>query len=197
MEQEYTVIDWDNKDDIQRILTVLECDAGEALNNALQFKYVLELFDENLDFVNKAPCFWSEVIDSFRYSMLMRAARLFDESKDAIGIKKALNIVEQSKYREAAKEILRRVRNEYDGYQNLIEDIRNMRDKIYAHNDKTLYKDWNFDRDATLDDPLWGRMVELLKWAKDSILSLRSTYGDNFPLYFETKNDVNNLLLFL
>lgn len=194
MEQEYTVIDWGNKDDIQRILTVLECDAGEALNNALQFKYVLELFDENLDFVNKAPCFWSEVIDSFRYSMLMRAARLFDESRDAIGIKKALNIVEQSKHREAAKEILRRVRNEYDGYQNLIEDIRNMRDKIYAHNDKALYKDWNVDRDTTLDDPLWGRMVELLRWVKDSILSLRSTYGDNFPLYFETKNDVKNLL---
>ena len=194
MEQEYTVIDWDNKDDIQRILTVLECDAGEALNNALQFKYVLELFDENLDFVNKAPCFWSGVIDSLRYSMLMRAARLFDESRDAIGIKKALNIVEQSKYREAAKEVLCRVRKEYDGYQDVIEDIRNMRDKIYAHNDKALYKDWDSDRDATIDDPLWGKMIELFRWAKDSILLLTSTYGDNFPLYFETKNDVKNLL---
>ena len=196
MEQEYTVIDWDNKDYIQRILTVLECDAGEALNNALQFKYVLELFDENLDFVNKAPCFWSGVIDSLRYSMLMRAARLFDESRDAIGIKKALNIVEQSKYREAAKEVLCRVRNEYDGYKNMIEDIRNMRDKIYAHNDKALYRDWDSDRDATIDDPLWEKMIELFRWAKDSILSLRGTYGDNFPLYFETKNDVKNLLLF-
>ena len=196
MEQEYTVIDWDDKDDIQRILTVLECDAGEALNNALQFKYVLELFDENLDFVNKAPCFWSGVIDSLRYSMLMRAARLFDESRDAIGIKKALNIVEQSKYREAAKEVLCRVRNEYDGYKNMIEDIRNMRDKIYAHNDKALYRDWDSDRDATIDDPLWEKMIELFRWAKDSILSLRGTYGDNFPLYFETKNDVKNLLLF-
>ncbi len=194
MKQEYTVIDWDNKDDIQRILTVLECDAGEALNNALQFKYVLELFDENLDFVNKAPCFWSGVIDSLRYSMLMRAARLFDESRDAIGIKKALNIVEQSKYREAAKEVLCRVRKEYDGYQDVIEDIRNMRDKIYAHNDKALYKDWDSDRDATIDDPLWGKMIELFRWAKDSILLLTSTYGDNFPLYFETKNDVKNLL---
>ena len=194
MEQEYTVIDWDNKDDIQRLLTVLECDAGEALNNALQFKYVLELFDENLDFVNKAPCFWSGVIDSLRYSMLMRAARLFDESRDAIGIKKALNIVEQSKYREAAKEVLCRVRNEYDGYQNMIEDIRNMRDKIYAHNDKALYRDWDSDRDATIDDPLWEKMIELFRWAKDSILSLTSTYGDNFPLYFEAKNDVKNLL---
>ena len=196
MEQEYKVIDWDNKDDIQKLLTVLECDAASALNDALQFEYVLEFFDKHLDFINKAPCFWIGVITSLRYSMLMQAARLFDESKDAIGIKKILNIVEQSKYRDAAKEVLCRVRKEYDGYQNLIEDIRNMRDKIYAHNDKTFYKDWHFDRDATLDDPLWGRMVELLRWAKDSILSLRSTYGDNFPLYIETKNDVKNLLTY-
>lgn len=194
MEQKYTVIDWDDKDDIQKLLTILECDAASALNDALQFKYVLELFDEHLDFINKAPCFWMGVITSLRYSMLMQAARLFDESKDAIGIRKILNIVEQSKYRDTAKDVLCRVRNEYDGYQNLIEDIRNMRDKIYAHNDKSLYKDWNFDRDATLDDPLWGRLIELLRWAKDLILSLRSTYGDNFPLYFETKNDVKNLL---
>ena len=53
MEQEYTVIDWDDKDDIQKLLTILEYDAGEALNNALQFKYVLELFDEHLDFITQ------------------------------------------------------------------------------------------------------------------------------------------------
>jgi len=194
MEQEYKVIDWDSKDDIQKLLTVLECDAASALTVALQFKYVLELFDNHFDFIKKSPCFWAAVITSLRYSMLMQAARLFDESKDAIGIKKLLNIVEQSKYRDAAKEVICRVRKEYDGYQNLIEEIRNFRDKIYAHNDKTLYKNWNFDRDAILDNPLWGRMVELLRWAMDSILSLRNTYGDNFPFYIETKNDVKNLL---
>lgn len=194
MEQKCTGIDWKDKDDIQKLLTILECDAASALNDALQFKYVLELFDEHLDFINKAPCFWSGVVTALRYSTLMQAARLFDESRDAIGIKKILNIVEQSKYKDTAKEVLCRVRKEYDAYYNLIEDIRSMRDKIYAHNDKTLYKDWNFDRDAILDDPLWGRIVELLRWAKDSILSLRSSYGDDFSLYFETKNDVKNLL---
>lgn len=194
MEQSYTAIAWDDQDDIQKILTVLECDAGEALNDALQFKYVLELFDTNLEFINKTPYFWNSVIKSLKYSMLMQTARLFDESKDAIGIKKILDRVEQSKYRDVAKEVLNRVRSEYDGYQNLIQNIRNMRDKIYAHNDKLLYRDWDIDRDATIDDPLWERVVELLRWAKDAILSLRSTYGDNFPLYFEAKNDVKNLL---
>ena len=91
MEQKYTVIDWYDKDDVQKLLTVLECDAALALNDALQFQYVLEFFNEHLDFINKAPCFWMGVITSLRYSMLMQAARLFDESKDAIGIRKILN----------------------------------------------------------------------------------------------------------
>lgn len=56
------------------------------MNDALQFKYVLEFFDEHLDFINKAPCFWTGVITSIKYSMLMQAARLFDESKDATSI---------------------------------------------------------------------------------------------------------------
>lgn len=192
--EECKVIDWKDKDDVQRLLTVLEIDAASALNNALQYKYVLELFDNNLDFINKAPCFWSEVITSLRYSMLMQAARLFDESKDAIGMKKALNILEQSEHRDVAKKALAKIRTEYENYQGLISDVRNMRDKFYAHNDKTQYKDWDYDRDAILDDPLWPNMIELLRWAKNSFLALRSTYGDNFPLWIETKNDVKNLL---
>lgn len=40
MEQKYTVIDWDDKDDIQKLLAVLECDARVALNAALQFNYI-------------------------------------------------------------------------------------------------------------------------------------------------------------
>lgn len=194
MDQEYSIIDWKDKDDIQRILTYLEVDATLALNDALQYKYVLDFFKEHLDFINKAPCFWGGVITSLRYSMLMQTARLFDESKDAIGIKKALNILEQSKHGGGAKKTLTRVRNEYDGYQGLIDDIRGVRDKIYAHNDKTIYRDWDYDREAILDNPLWERMIEILRWAKDSILALRSTYGDSIPVWHETKNDVGNIL---
>ncbi len=192
--EEYKALDWRDKDDIQRILTSLEMDAILALNDALQYKYVLEFFDNNLNFINKAPCFWSGVITALRYSMLMQAARLFDESKDAIGMKKALNILEQSKHRDVAKKELAKVRIEYEGYQDLISDVRSMRDRFYAHNDKTIYKDWDYDRDAILDNPLWARMVELLRWAKNSFLALRSTYGDTLPIGIETKNDVVNLL---
>lgn len=161
-ENEYTVIDWKDKDNIQRIITILEVDAARALNTALEYKYVLEFTSEKLDFTNKSPYFWSEILTSLRYSMLMQAARLFDESKDSIGMKKAFNMLEQSKYRDDIKQTLVRVRNEYESYRDLIDDIRTMRDKIFAHNDKVIYKDWDYDKDAYLDNPIWSRMVELL-----------------------------------
>lgn len=34
--------------------------------------------------------------------------------------------------------------------RNISYDVRNMRDKIYAHNGKTLYRDWNFDKKSIL-----------------------------------------------
>lgn len=194
--KEYTVINWDDKDDIQRILTTLEVDAAAALNDALQYKYILEFSGKNLNFINIAPSFWCTVIASLRYSMLMQTARLFDESKDAIGMKKALNIFEQSKYRKVAEKVLFTIRNEYEERRPLIDKVRDFRDKIYAHNDKSIYRDWTYDKDEILDDPIWTEAIELLRWAKNAILSLRSTYGDSFPLYYETQNDVENILLF-
>lgn len=193
--KEYKTINWDDKDDVQRVLTVLEIDAAAALNDALQYKYILEFFDQNLNFINKAPCFWGAVITSLRYSMLMQAARLFDESKDAIGLKKALNIFEQSKYRKAAEKALFTIRNEYEERRPLIDKIRDFRDRIYAHNDRTTYRDWTYDKYAILDDTIWVETIELLRWAKNAILSLRSTYGDSFPLHYETRNDVGNIVL--
>lgn len=191
---EYTMLDWRDKDDIQRLLITFESDAGDALTTALHYKYLLDFFDNNLSFINKAVGFWCEVITAFRYSMLMQMARLFDESKDAIGMKKVLNILEQSKYLPVIKKELERIKSEYANFHDLILEIRNLRDKIYAHNDRTVYKEWDGSADDPLDSPLWGQAEEILRWAKDSLYVIRGLCGDNVPLYFAPKNDIGNLL---
>lgn len=58
-----------------------------------------------------------------------------------------------------------------------------MRDKIYAHNDKILYRDWDIERDATIDDPLQDKVVELLRWAKASV-ALDVYGGFDVPTYW-------------
>lgn len=187
------VISWEDKDDIQKILTILEWDTVEALNNALEYKFVLEFFNTSIERVNKAPHFWCEVLTSLRYSLLMRTARLVDESKDAVGILKVLNMLEQSKYRELLGERIEKFRAEYNKQKALINEIRDFRDKMYAHNDKKMYKNFENFRDDILDSNLWEEIESLLRWLKSMILELRCAYGDEVPIHYEISNDIYKL----
>lgn len=129
--------------------------------------------------------------------MFMQTARLFDEGREAVGIKKTLNILEQSKYGNMACKTLIQVKREFVGFADVINSVTTMRDKVYAHNDKDLYRNWSYSKDVVsdvLDDPLWEKLEKLLRWAKNSVFALRCTYGDCYPMWHETKNDVSNIL---
>lgn len=75
------VISWDDKDDIQRLLTILQNDVVDALNSVLEYSFVLDFTAEHLPFVNRSPQFWGEVVKSLRFTMIMKTARLFDEAR--------------------------------------------------------------------------------------------------------------------
>ena len=185
-----TIIKWDEKDDIQRIVTYAEVEAAQALNTVLEYKYVFDFFISDEKYINQAPFFWGEVLVSLRYTMLMRAARIFDESKDALGMKKILNMIEQSIHGQQSSEIIKDIWKQYNNNASQINQIRLLRDKLYAHNDKTEYQDWKHDRDIEFDSEVWFHLEELLRWAKESYLKLRTSWGESYPLYFEIKNDV-------
>lgn len=190
------VLSWDKKDDIQRLLTILQDDAMGTLNTVFEYGFVMNFTTEHLAFINKAPTFWAEVMRSLRYTLIMESARLFDESADAIGLNKTLNILEQSIYGSRMKNELKKIREQYDNYHKYIDEIRTIRDKIYAHNDKKEYKFWksNETRNLEFEGEFWNKLEEILIWARDSLLSLRTLTGDGFPVNLEIKNDIDNLL---
>ena len=189
-------ISWDNKDEIQRLLTVVQSDIVDAINTALEYRYVLDFTSDHLDYMNKAPQFWSEVIPALRVSLIMQIARLFDESKDAIGIKKTLNILEQSNYRDNISEDIKNIRQQYTAYHKYIEEIRELRDKKSAHNDKKEYQSWKWPatKDLEFEGEFWSKVDELLIWARDSLLLIRTKIGDGYPVNSEIENDVDGLL---
>ena len=191
------IMAWEEKDDIQRLLSRLQSDAVDALNTALEYQYVIEFMDENLSYINKAPVVWSEVICSLRFTFIMKAARLFDESKDAFGLQKAFNKLENSKYCDDVKEDLRRCREEYSSYRQYIDEIRTIRDRLYAHNDKKEYRFWKYppERDLEFEGEFWGVINEMLRWASNSLLCLRTITGDQYPLNAIINNDVQNLIV--
>ena len=192
-----TVLSWDEKDDVQRLLSLLESDASDALNTALEYKFVMDFTIKHHDYMNRAAVFWGEVLRALRFALIMKAARLFDESKDAIGLKKIFNILEQSIYREEIAQELRIKKSQYESNRKIIDEIRTIRDKIYAHNDKYEYQFWKHPEppDLEFEGEVWWRIEDLLRWAKESILSLRTITGDGYPLGFEISNDTDKLLI--
>ena len=75
------VLSWDQKDDIQKLLTLFESNTVDALNTTLEYSFVTGFVNDQLTLINRTPTFWSEVLKALRFTMLMKAARIIDESK--------------------------------------------------------------------------------------------------------------------
>lgn len=189
-------LSWDQKDDIQKLLTMLQNDAVDTLNSVLEYSFIMDFMSAQTSYVNKSPCFWSEVIKSLRFTLIMKTARLFDESKDAIGLKRTFHILEQSHYREVLISELNEAKNQYDTYHVYINEIRTIRDKLYAHNDKKEYQFWKSpnEMDLEFEGEFWKKLEEIIIWARGTLLSLRTLTGDNYPVNIEISNDICSLL---
>lgn len=190
------VLSWEQKDDFQRLLTIFQSDVVDALNTTLEYGFVLEFAANYQLFMNKSPQFWTEVMKSLRFTVVMKTAKLFDESKDAIGLQKIFNILEQSPYDRKLKNALVECRNQYSGYRVYIEELRTLRDKFYAHNDKKEYQFWKYQSNNIIEfeDEFLGRIEEILIWTRDSLLRMRTIMGDSYPVNREITNDLINIL---
>jgi len=189
-------LSWDEKDDFQKLLTIVQNDVVDALNTTLEYGFVLEFTAKQQALMNKSPHFWAEVLKSLRFALIMKIARLFDESRGAIGLQKIFNILEQSPYSEDLRKELEICRDQYNGYHDYIDEIRTLRDKTYAHNDKKEYQYWKnpSDKDIEFEGKFWGKLEEMLIWARDSLLRMRTIMGDGYPVNIEITNDLINIL---
>lgn len=187
--------DWTEKDELQKMLTIFVYDLEITLNNAIQYRYLINLLNENNEFINNAPSFFSQIISSLRYSLIMRTAKIIDESKDGFGFKKILNKLEQSEYREAIKENLNCFRNEYIAWQETVLLIKFLRDKVYAHNDKIFYyKEFGIGEEVAIDTPIWLEIEPFLLWLYDSSSAISKNCENEIFPRMNLINDVTKLV---
>ncbi|MBE5896133.1 MAG: hypothetical protein E7281_00080 [Lachnospiraceae bacterium] len=196
--ESWHAMSWDEKDDIQKMLSVMEVDIAEALNYVLEYKYLLRYMDNNGFILNKASNFWGQIMPALRFTLIMKTARIFDESKDAIGFKKIISIFEKSKYGKDAEKELDRIYLKYNSYKEYFSEIRMMRNKVFAHNDSKVYQFWKNEENMTIhrlefEASIWGHMEEILSWAKESIVILKSSYGDTISLHYRIQDDMGQL----
>ena len=94
------------------------------------------------------------------------------------------------------KFFMHHIYNNGGSYTKDIEEIRTLRDKVFAHNDKTEFQFWKCPEkpDLEFEGEVWGRIEELLRWVQESTLSLRTALGDGYPIGHEIENDLDKLM---
>mgnify|MGYP000886188250 FL=1 len=188
------MLTWDEKSNIQKIITVFEIDIKNALDNALEYKYLKEFICEEIENCNKAPIFISQSLHALRYSLIMRVARLIDESKDSYGFIRLLNKLEMSEYSNVLNAEIKKIKCDYEIYRNVIEQIKMLRDKAAAHNDKSFFRsNDNISDEVLIEHEILNEIESLIRWLLKSIFIIETAYGDEIIPYVELKNDIKKL----
>lgn len=188
-------IEWEDMDIIQKSVSILEVNSMYALNTLKQYQYLCEFSNNHQELFDRAPYFLNTVINSLRSDILINIACLIDDHKDAMSFIKLLKQLEQSKeYRDLLKPELSDIHTELLQYKPTIDTINYLRDKFYAHNDKSIFKSsiegQTFD---VFQSSIWEDIMLLLNWIISACVRLRKAYGDDTISIFRTENDLPKL----
>ena len=126
-------IDGEESTRLQNILFTIyfQCkDIREAIN---QYFICTELEDDRIiEKFNEFPSLFSTILDSMRYRIVIGMGNIFDNNQKSLSIWKLLNLCEQEGKEKLNKEV-KKVRDELYDYEDFIENINTLRDKMYGH----------------------------------------------------------------
>lgn len=117
-----------------------------------------------MEILEYSPCFWGMTLDNFLYKSFIGLAKLYDEHKDCVGLKKLINICEQNQIlfpqenvsiygeTDTREDIVHReyvditqtiqvAKLKYQSVQDFREKLILLRDKYLAHSDKQIFLD--------------------------------------------------------
>lgn len=174
-----------------------------AENNRLIYKQLTELCGIGKQFecvMKKSNCFWKLTVSSLCFSIITELAKIFDEQKDAFGIKKLINISSQNSewfskwYDEngvSHKDFIKLLETKYDSIEKKREKLKEIRDAELAHNDRksilntqSIYEGFN-----------WGDIENLIETANEIInrISIGLT-GSEYIIQLENYDDIHYLI---
>lgn len=172
-------------------------------NNRLIYKQLTELCGIGKQFecvMKKSNCFWKLTLSSLCFSMIAELAKIYDEQKDAFGIKKLINISSQNSnwfckwYEENGilhKDFIKLLKSKYNCIEEKREKLKEIRDAELAHNDRknilnteTIYEGFS-----------WGDIEELIEIAYDIMNSISvGLTGCEYFIQLDNYDDVKLLI---
>jgi len=186
-------MDWDNKDNYMKEVTLICWEAYQTLTCYYHFQYLLVSFYSDLDKINLATGFFAETLKAMRYRLILGTSKLFEKNKDSANILKLLNCGEQNHiHRDNLRDIIKKARIEYNGFESEIEELFDYRDKLFAHQDRKGLL--NTDTESILDSDLWDKIEEMLNWALSILQEISVACGDHPRTFKKPANDLSELL---
>lgn len=146
-------------------------------NNRLIYKQLTELCGIGKQFecvMEKSNFFWQLTVSSLCFSIITELAKIFDEQREAFGIKKLINISSQNSdwflkwYEEngvSHKEFIKLLETKYSGIKGKREKLKEIRDSELAHNDRKKL----LNTESIYDDFSWGDIEDLIEAANEII----------------------------
>ena len=162
------------KEELDATLNKLLYDIATIKTNWIIWKGLRDNLQEGAEYtriLEYSPCFWTVTLNNLLSNTLLGLARLYDEHKDCVGIKKLINICEQNQtlFPQERKEVYT---DPDTGEQTLHKEHVNIRESIKMA--KIKYQSINKFRDQliTLSDK------HLAHTDKQNFLDVKSLYNE-------------------
>lgn len=85
-----------------------------------------------LEKFNEFPSLFSVILDSMRYRIVIGMGNIFDNNNKSLSIRKLLNLCEQEGKEKLNREV-KKIKNELSNYEETIDNMNTLRDKMYGH----------------------------------------------------------------
>lgn len=160
--------------------------------------------------INMSPAFGGMVMEAFLGYSVLGLAKLYDIDKSAVSIEKYINYVEQNSKSIYGDEIdkkflleIKRMHKCYEDKSEIINKLKNVRDKSVAHNDKSIiihsidvYKKNNFiikEIHSLID---FVKEIVNVFWGKYSNTEevLEAINKDDFEIVFRALESYKNIV---
>lgn len=150
-----------------------------------QYEFLSKLEDNELDnLMDKYPKLFFTSIESMRYRIIIGLGNIVDNYRKGLSFNKIINMSEQEGNREI-NSVIRNVKEETRIYDELIDNIRLLRDKMYAHIDinYSLEEEEIFDMDFEFLNNQIKKSKEYIKFVMKTCVEISKEYdGDSIHL---------------
>lgn len=157
-------IGWDDYDIYQKHVTMVAYEVETIIECCKHYKSLINEIDNNgLDVVNIAPSFFSEIISSLEYKIIVGTRKIFDDIGSG-NFKKLLNSRSlNEKYYNKLKDIFKQSLEELKKYDDIMEMIKNDRNKYYGHLERNFFA--GIITNKIFEKQNFNKLNKLLDWA--------------------------------